>query len=106
MLCVLAVRFRETYVHAAHMDWHHPFNVDVSFLKDIFHSSSPADLAHTLTNSDSSTFGKLSRRNVIEDEVVRQYRTSYDVLSHSVWECCLVLPDRIEYIQECAQVSA
>lgn len=99
VLCVLAIRFRQTYIHTRQMDWHSPFNVDISFINDIFNSSSPVDLAGTLTNSDLKAFGSLSPQNIVdEDRVARQYITRQHLLSRSVWECCLVLPDQTAFI--------
>lgn len=106
VLCVLAIRFRQTYIHTSEMNWHRHFDIDISFIKGLFDSTSPVDIACTLTNADLDAFSNLSPENIIkEDGVARQYLTRWHLLSRSIWECCSALPDRIGLIQECVQVS-
>ena len=106
VLCVLAIRFRRTYVHSAQMDWHQPFDTDISFIKDLFSATSPSDFARTLTASDDGAFAKLSPQNLIaEDGIAQQYLARSHMLTLSVWECCSALSDWIKFIQDSVQVS-
>lgn len=106
VLSVLDIRFQRTYVHTSNMDWHRPFDIDISFINNLCDSASPVDLARTLTSYDLNAFANLSPRNIIDgDEVSQQYLARRHLLSLSVWECCSALSDWIVFIQECVQVS-
>lgn len=106
VLSVLAIRFRQTYVHTAQMDWNMPFDVDTSSIQGLFDSTSSYDFVRLRTNSDGKAFASLSPEGVIaNDSLTRQYLANWEKLVSSVFECCSALPDRIEYIQECVQVS-
>lgn len=106
VLSVLAIRFRRAYVHTAQMDWNTPFDVDTSSIQGLFDSTSSDDFVRSRTNSDEKAFASLSPEGVIaNDSLTRQYLANWEKLVSSVFECCSALPDRIEYIQECVQVS-
>lgn len=104
VLCVLAIRFRRTYTHSS-MDWHEPFNVEVSFITELFDSStSPVDIASVLTSSNLDTFKGLQDIND-EDRLARQYLANWHLHSLSVLEFCLAFPGSIAYIQGLAEES-
>ena len=104
VLCVLAIRFRRTYIHSS-MDWHEPFNVEVSFIKELFNSSaSPVEIASILTSSNLDIFKGLKDIND-EKRLERQYLANWHLLSLSVLEFCLAFPGSIAYIQSFAEVS-
>jgi hypothetical protein len=104
---VLAIRFRKQYIHTSRINWHAPFDTEILFLEDCFNSTSPKDLARTLTGTDEMNFSSLSRQSIVaEDVVVKRLLGHWQSLSDSVWECCSSLPDiMIPYLRECAQVS-
>lgn len=103
---VLAVRFRRQYIHTSRMDWKSPFNTEILFLEYCLSSTSPEDLAHTLTSTDEVDFAGLSRQNILaNDAVVKGLLANWHILSISVWECCAALPDITLSLRECAQVS-
>lgn len=105
VLCVLAIRFRRTYVHTPQMDWNTPFDTDMSFANSLLDSTSANDFARTLTRTDREAFANLSLRNIVaEDSLSREYLSRWEKLTFSVWECGSALPDRIEFIQECIKV--
>lgn len=105
VLCVLEVRFRQTYIHVPTMNWNEYFNIDIVFLEDVLASTSAEDLASTLTSTDESLFSGLSQQNIMsESPAVRQIATEWHLLSMAVWEVCSGLPELIEYMQECIQV--
>lgn len=108
VLSVLAVRFRQTYVHVPTMDWNHKFETSVPFLDDLLASISPADLAHTLHRSDESDFARLSRSQItVENEpTVDALHNKWHKLSCAVWECCTALPELVGYIRECIEVGS
>lgn len=105
VLCVLEVRFRQTYIHIPVMNWNEYFNTDITFLEDVLASTSAEDLASTLTSTDESLFSGLSQQNIMsESPTVRQITTEWHLLSMAVWEVCSGLPEYMEYMQECIQV--
>ncbi|KAJ5118895.1 Guanine-nucleotide dissociation stimulator CDC25 [Penicillium atrosanguineum] len=103
---VLAIRFRKQYIHTSKINWHAPFNTEILFLEDCFNSTSPMDLARTLTGTDEIDFSSLSRQSIVADDVVvKRLLGNWHSLSVSVWECCSSLPDiMIPYLRECAQI--
>lgn len=106
VLCVLDVRFQQTYVHIPEMDWNECFNTVVTFLEDMLTSTSAVDLAHTLTSADEDHISGLSQQSIItESPVIQQLTTEWHSLSVAVWEVCSALPDSVGHIQECVQVS-
>lgn len=106
VLCVLEVRFRQTYVHVPEMDWNESFNTVVTFLEDVLASTSAVDLAGTLTSIDEGNFSDLDQQSImIGSAVARQITSEWHSLSMAVWEVCSALPDSLGYIQECAQVN-
>jgi hypothetical protein len=104
---VLATRFRKQYIHTSGINWHAPFDTEILFLEDCLNSTSPMDLARTLTGTDEMDFSGLSRQSIVADDVVvKKLLDNWHALSVSVWECCLSLPDiMVPYLRECAQVS-
>ncbi|OJJ43471.1 hypothetical protein ASPZODRAFT_146185 [Penicilliopsis zonata CBS 506.65] len=105
-LSVLSIRFRRTYVHATEIDWTLRFDTSIPFVDDLLGSSSPVDLARTLTSSNELEFAHLSERSIIaNDSAVQQLIGKWQDLCTQVWECCSTLPDTIETIQECLHVS-
>lgn len=87
------------------MDWRSPFNVNISFIKELFDAASADDFARTLTASDEEAFASLSPQNLAADDLIaKEYLARWDMLSASVWECCSALPDWIKFVQECVQV--
>lgn len=106
MFSVLAIRFRRQYIHTSKMEWQQPFDTGILFLEDIINSTSPVDLAGTLTNTDEVEYADLTRENIIADDaLVKRLLANWHILSISVWECCSALPDMASYLRECAQVS-
>lgn len=106
VLCVLAIRFRQTYVHASRMDWYSPFDTETSFIQDLFDSASAEDLARLVTKSDKEAFANLTPENIItNDNLARQHLASWHKLASSIWECCSALPEQIVFIHRCVQVS-
>jgi hypothetical protein len=103
---VLAIRFRRQYIHTAKMEWHLPLDTSILFLEDCLNSTSPKDLARTMTGTDELDFSGLSRQSILaNDNFVRRLLTNWHDLSISVWECCAALPDIVPFLRECAQVS-
>lgn len=103
---VLAVRFRRHYIHTAKMEWYLPLDTSILFLEDCLNSTSPKDLARTMTGTDELDFSGLSRQSILaNDNFVRRLLTNWHDLSISVWECCTALPDIVPFLRECAQVS-
>lgn len=106
VLCVLDVRFQQTYVHIPEMDWTKCFDTSVTFLEDMLSSTSAMDMAHTLTSTDEGYFSELNPQNIMmESPVLRQLNVEWHSLSVAVWEVASALPDSISYIEECVQVS-
>lgn len=105
MLCVLAIRFQQSYVHTLEMDWHQPFNIDISFVGDLLDSTSPVDLARALTDSDMKAFANLASQNITDEDDVTQYFTKWHSRSVVVWEYCSAFAESVERIQELTQVS-
>jgi hypothetical protein len=106
MLSVLAIRFRRQYMHASTMDWKTPFDTSVPFLEDCLISTSGSDLARSLKALNEHQFAEVTCQNLVaEDAVIGNLLWHWQMLSVSVWECCLALPDLIPHIQECTQVS-
>ncbi|KAJ5162179.1 Guanine-nucleotide dissociation stimulator CDC25 [Penicillium capsulatum] len=104
MFNVLAIRFRRQYIHTSKMDWKQPFDTTIVFLEDCLNSTSPVDLACTLTNVDEVDYTDLTRESLVaEDAVVQRILANWRILSTSVWECCSALPDLTPYLRECAQ---
>ncbi|KAL1968038.1 hypothetical protein VTN77DRAFT_2167 [Rasamsonia byssochlamydoides] len=105
VLSVLAVRFRQTYVHVTTMDWNHKFETSVPFLDDLLASISPTDLAQTLTRADESDFAGLSRAQITmkNEPTVAALQNKWHALSSAVWECCTALPELVGYIRECIE---
>ncbi|KAJ5668270.1 Guanine-nucleotide dissociation stimulator CDC25 [Penicillium maclennaniae] len=103
---VLAIRFRQQYIHTSKIKWHAPFNTEILFLEDCLNSTSAMDLARTLTGTDEMDFSSLSRQSIVADDVVvKRLLGNWHSLSVSVWECCSSLPDiMIPYLRECAQI--
>lgn len=105
VLCVSAVRFKQTYVHARQMNWTQPFKINLTFLEDLTTSTSPLDFAQTMSHVDEGYFKGLSHKSFKEPgPVVKRIFTEWELLSIAVWECCTALPDLVGYIQECVQV--
>lgn len=105
VLCVLEIRFRQTYIHVPMMNWNEYFNIDIAFLEDVLASTSAEDLASTLTSTDEGLVSGLSQQTIMSDNAaVRQITTEWHLLSMAVWELCSGLPEYIEYMQECIQV--
>lgn len=103
---VLAFRFRRQYIHTAKMEWHVPLDTSILFLEDCLNSTSPKDLARTMTGSDELDFSGLSRESIVANDIlVRGLLTNWHGLSMSVWECCAALPDIVPFLRECAEVS-
>ncbi|KAJ5153250.1 uncharacterized protein N7482_009728 [Penicillium canariense] len=101
---VLAIRFRRQYIHTAKMEWHRPFDTTILFLEDCLNSSSPKDLARTMTETAELEFSGLSRQHITaNDAFVREILANWHSLSISVWECCAALPEIAPYLRECAQ---
>lgn len=106
MFSVLAIRFQRQYIHTSKMEWKQPFDTAILFLEDCLNSTSPVDLAGTLTATDEVEYADLTRQSIIaEDAVVKRILANWHILSISVWECCSALPDMAPYLRECAQVS-
>ena len=106
VLCVLDVRFQQTYVHIPEMDWNKCFDTSVTFLEDMLASTSAMDMAHSLTATDEGYFSELNPQSIMtESPVLRQLTTEWHSLSVAVWEVSSALPDSISYIEECVQVS-
>ncbi|KAJ5233975.1 uncharacterized protein N7469_005741 [Penicillium citrinum] len=104
---VFAVRFRRQYVNTTKVPWSKPFDASYPFLEDCFSSSSPSDLARTLTTLDKGDFANLSRSSLIApDEVAKGLLANWDALTVSVWECCSAIPEITEYLRECAQTQS
>ncbi|RAL10618.1 uncharacterized protein BO97DRAFT_123580 [Aspergillus homomorphus CBS 101889] len=104
VLCVSAVRFQHTYVHARRMNWTRPFKINVPFLEDLTTSTSPLDFARTITSNDEGLLTGLSQKSFMEPgPVVKRVFTEWELLSIAVWECCTALPDLVGYIEECVQ---
>ena len=103
---VLAFRFRRQYIHTGKMEWHVPLDTSILFLEDCLNSTSPMDLARTMTGTDEVDFSGCSRQSILaNDTLVRRLLTNWHGLSISVWECCAALPDIVPFLRECAQVS-
>ncbi|KAF3390480.1 hypothetical protein F1880_009165 [Penicillium rolfsii] len=102
---VLAFRFRRQYIHTAKMEWHVPLDTSILFLEDCLNSTSPKDLARTMTGSDELEFAGLSRQSIVaNDDQLRGLLANWHVLSMSVWECCAALPEMVPFLIECAEV--
>lgn len=103
---VLAFRFRRQYIHTAKMEWHLPLDTSILFLEDCLNSTSPKDLARTLTGTDELDFSGLPQQSILaNDAFVRGVLTNWQNLSISVWECCAALPDMVPFLRECTEVS-
>lgn len=103
---VLAFRFRRQYIHTAKMEWHLPLDTSILFLEDCLNSTSPKDLAGTLTGTDELVFSGLSQQSILaNDGFVRGVLTNWHNLGISVWECCAALPDMVPFLRECTEVS-
>ena len=106
VLCVLDVRFQQTYVHIPEMDWNKCFDTSVTFLEDMLASTSAMDMAHTLTSTDEGCFSELNPQSIMmESPVFLQLTAEWHSLSVVVWEVASALPDSISYLEECVQVS-
>ena len=106
VLCVLDVRFQQTYVHIPEMDWNKCFDTSVTFLEDMLASTSAMDMAHTLTSTDEGYFSELNPQSIMmESPVFLQLTAEWHSLSVAVWEVASALPDSISYLEECVQVS-
>lgn len=105
-LSVLAIRFRRTYLHAPRIDWRQPFDVDMFFFQHLFNATSADDFAHSLTSIDEAAFATLTPENIIADDTIaQQYLARWETLAISVYECASALPNLIEFIHACVQVS-
>lgn len=103
---VLAFRFRRQYIHTGKMEWHVPLDTSILFLEDCLNSTSPKDLARTMTGTDELDFSGLSQQSILaNDTFVQGLLTNWHGLSIAVWECCAALPDIVPFLRECAQVS-
>ncbi|KAJ5111100.1 Guanine-nucleotide dissociation stimulator CDC25 [Penicillium argentinense] len=101
---VFAVRYRRQYINTAKVPWNMTFDASYPFLEDYLGSSSPSDLARTLTSLDKGDFASLSRQSIVaQDEIVKDLLESWQVLTVSVWECCSAIPDLPAYLRECAK---
>ncbi|PYH44925.1 uncharacterized protein BP01DRAFT_423822 [Aspergillus saccharolyticus JOP 1030-1] len=104
VLCVSAMRFKQTYVHTRQMDWSRPFQLNLAFLEDLTASTSPLDFASTMSHIDEGYLTGLTHKSFSEPgPVVKRVFTEWELLSIAVWECCTALPDLVGYIQECVQ---
>ncbi|KAJ5396897.1 hypothetical protein N7509_005010 [Penicillium cosmopolitanum] len=101
---VFAVRFRRQYINTAKVPWDRQFDASYPFLEDCLGSSSPSDLARTLTTLDKGDFAHLTRSSIIaHDETTKGILANWEDLTVSVWECCSAIPDLTLYLRECAQ---
>ncbi|KAJ5692362.1 hypothetical protein N7462_001785 [Penicillium macrosclerotiorum] len=101
---VLAIRFRQQYIHTPKMEWTKSFDTTILFLEDYLNSTSPMDLASTLTGADEIDYSRLSRQSIATNDAhVRGILENWHTLRISVWECCSALPDTVPYLRDCAQ---
>jgi hypothetical protein len=102
---LFAFRFRHQYINTSKVPWDREFDVSYSFFEDCLGSSSPPDLARTLTALDKSNFAHLTRSSIIaHDEITKRLLANWEDLAMSVWECCFAIPDLTLGLRECAQV--
>lgn len=107
MLSVLAVRFRQQYIHTPTMDWNRLFDISLPFLEDCLTSTMAADMARSMSSLDEQNFAEITPQDLVaEGAVVGQLLAHWRALSISTWECCAALPELVPYLQECAQVSS
>jgi hypothetical protein len=103
---LFAVRFRRQYINTSKVPWDRKLDVSYAFFEDCLGSSSPPDLARTLTALDKSNFAHLTRSSIIaHDGITKGLLAKWEDLAMSVWECCSAIPDLTPYLRECAQVS-
>ncbi|KAI1829219.1 hypothetical protein DTO027I6_9887 [Penicillium roqueforti] len=100
LLSVLAVRFQKAYRHSDQMNWFEPFETSLPLLEDCL-SSSAADFAEALTQTDRSLFDRLSREtHIAEDAMVSEALVHWQRLRNSVREYCSGLPNLVPYFQK------
>ena len=103
---IFAVRFRKEYVNTAKVPWNKPIDISYPFLEACISSTAASDLARTLTISDKTDFGNLTRQNILTpDKDIQHLLAGWKALIVSVWECCSAIPDMPAYLLGCAQVS-
>ncbi|KAJ6001108.1 hypothetical protein N7481_001517 [Penicillium waksmanii] len=101
---LFAVRFRHQYISTSKVPWDREFDVSYSFFEDYLGSSSPPDLARTLTALDKSNFAHLTRSSIIaHNEITKRLLANWEDLAMSVWECCSAIPDLTLGLRECVQ---
>ncbi|CAG8062747.1 unnamed protein product [Penicillium nalgiovense] len=100
VLSVLAVRFQKAYRHSDQINWFEPFETSLPLLEDCL-SSSAADFAEALTQTDRSLFDRLSREtHIAEDAMVSEALVHWQRLRNSVKEYCSGLPNLVPYFQK------
>ena len=88
------------------MDWKRDFDVDISFFQRLFEATSAEDFAQSLTSADAAAFSLLTTESIMANEkVVQQYIARGEALTLSVWETASALPNWIEFMHACIQVS-
>ncbi|KAJ5742261.1 hypothetical protein N7533_011670 [Penicillium manginii] len=101
---LLAVRFRRQYINISKVPWDRKLDVSYAFFEDCLGSSSPPDLARTLTALDKSNFAHLTRSSITaHDGITKGLLAKWEDLALSVWECCSAIPDLTLYLRDCAQ---
>lgn len=106
-LSVIAIRFSQTYLHVPNVDWHKRLDTRAKYLDDLLAALSPTDLARSLTRSDQSMFAQLSREQLMDEQspITETLHKRWCDLVMAVKECCTAMPEFVQFIQECIQVS-
>ncbi|EEA19511.1 conserved hypothetical protein [Talaromyces marneffei ATCC 18224] len=105
-LSVIAIRFRQTYIHVPNVDWHKRLDTRAKYLDDLLAALSPTDLARSLTRSDQSMFAQLSREQLMDEQnsITGVLHTRWYDLAMAVRDCCTAMPEFVQLIQECIQI--
>ncbi|EED13825.1 conserved hypothetical protein [Talaromyces stipitatus ATCC 10500] len=105
-LSVIAIRFRQTYIHVPKVDWNKRLDTRAKYLDELLKALSPTDLARSLTRADNQLFGQLSREALTDDQntIPDMLHARWGDLVMAVRECCTAMPDFVQFIQECIQI--
>ncbi|PCH00491.1 Guanine-nucleotide dissociation stimulator CDC25 [Penicillium occitanis (nom. inval.)] len=105
-LSVIAIRFRQTYIHVPNVDWNKRLDTRAKYLDDLLAALSPTDLARSLTRSDQSMFAQLSREQLMDEQnpIAEVLHTRWCDLVMAVREYCTAMPESLQSIQECIQI--
>ncbi|WEW57491.1 hypothetical protein PRK78_002958 [Emydomyces testavorans] len=103
-LSVLSIRFAREYHEAVEIDWTSPFEAGPPHLDELVELSPATTLARQLTYFDERKFAGFSVQNFEEDDAKLQVLVNnWHLLSISVADCCMALPEIPHYFKDCVK---